>query len=125
MTATKTTEADLSLYRSFDKDTLDFVKDDYGMTEIVFEGTTDPVLVISGSEGWCGSCACLEGCCGYGETVYEIYNLRKTDDDVLYDEGERLCESCGEWVQFDDMGEANEAARWDAAERAWEMAGDR
>lgn len=118
---------DLETYQSLQQGT----RDEYGMNDMTVDGKT--VVTVSGSEGWCGSCACLEGCCGYGETVWEIYNLRITDladengenEDVAFDEGDRLCVRCGECVYFDDMDEADEAARWDAGERAWELAGDR
>lgn len=119
----------LETYRSLQDGTREYLTDDHGMTEMTFDGRT--VLVISGSEGWCGECAagCDEGCCGYGDTVWEVHNLRITEpadangeqEDVAFDEGERLCVRCGECVYHDDYREAVEAMRHDAAERVWEM----
>lgn len=120
----------LETYRSLQPATREYLTDDHGMTEMTFGSAT--VLVISGSEGWCGECSCGEGCCGYGDTVWEVRNLRITEpadengeqEDVAFDEGERLCARCGEPVYHDDYRDAVEAMREDAAERAWEMQRD-
>lgn len=117
---------DLETYQSLQDGTREYLKDDYGMTTATFG--TKTVLVISGSEGWCGECACSEGCCGYGDTVWEVRNLRITEpadengeqEEVEFDEGERLCERCGESIYHDDYRDAVEAAREAADEMAWE-----
>lgn len=114
---------DLEIYESLQQGT----RDDY---DITVDGKT---VIVSSGEGWCDSCACLEGCCGYGDTACEISGLTITrpadengeQEEISFQEGERKCLQCGEVVYFDNQDEADEAARWDAGERAWEMAGDR
>ena len=118
---------DLETYQSLQQGT----RDEYGMGETTVNGKT--VITVTAGEGWCGSCACLEGCCGYGETVFAVDTLQITsladengeNEEVTFNEGDRLCVRCGEDVYFDNQDEADEAARWDAGERAWELAGDR
>ena len=118
---------DLETYQSLQQGT----RDEYGMGETTVNGKT--VITVTAGEGWCGSCACLEGCCGYGETVFAVDSLQITsladengeNEEVTFNEGDRLCVRCGEDVYFDNQDEADEAARWDAGERAWELAGDR
>ena len=103
----------------------------YNGTSMILPGGAN--ITVTAGEGWCGSCACLEGCCGYGETVFAVDSLQITsladengeNEEVTFNEGDRLCLRCGEDVYFDNQDEADEAARWDAGERAWELAGDR
>ena len=133
MTATKTT-ASVDLYRTLLPQTREYLREDYGMAERTFGDRT--VLTVPGFDGWCDECACSEcydrnGCgCGYVMTTYEVIDLRITSpadangeqEDVAFDTDARLCEECGEDVHFEDWRESMEAAREDAAERAWEMA---
>jgi hypothetical protein len=126
----------LETYRSLQPATREYLTDDHGMTEMKFDDTT--AVVISGGEGWCDSCACRycggrDGCgCGDVGTVYVVENLRITEpadengeqEDVAFDEGERLCAVCGDEVYHDSWSEAREAAREDAAERAGEARRD-
>lgn len=127
---------DLTVYAGLVPQTRDYLADEYGMNQMTFDGGKTYMLVASDSDGWCDSCACsdcggMDGCgCGDVGTVVTIHNLRVTTpadedgegEDVSFDYGDRLCESCGEQVYHDTWSEFDEAAREDAAERAWEMA---
>ena len=135
MTATKTQDQSLALYRGLTDVTKESLKDEYGMTETLFDKDGEPVLNISGgSEGWCESCSCWDcgedGCgCGYMDTVTVVVNLRVLSEpdkdgeqEVDWDEGDQLCERCGEVMYYATFREARDAAREAYEEMQFEAA---
>lgn len=132
MVATKDKDLSLTIHRGLTDTTKASLKDEYGMTEILFDKDGEPVLATSGGEGWCESCSCWDcgedGCgCGYVDTVTVVVNMRvlsepdaSGEQETIWDEGDQLCERCGETIYHATFRDAREAARHDAAERAWE-----
>lgn len=135
MTATKEKDQSLTVYRGLTEVTKASLKDEYGMTETLFDKDGEPVLNMSvGGEGWCESCSCWDcgedGCgCGYMDTVTVVVNLRVLSEpdkdgeqEVDWDEGDQLCERCGEVIYYATFREAREAAREDYEEMMFEAA---
>ena len=135
MSATKNKDQSLAVYRGLTEETKASLKDEFGLTETLFDKDGEPVLNMSaGGEGWCESCSCWDcgedGCgCGYMDTVTVVVNLRVLsgpdkdgEQEVDWDEGDQLCERCGEVMYYATFREAREAAREDYEEMMFEAA---
>jgi len=135
VTATNNQDQSLTIYRGLTEVTKASLKDEFGLTETLFDKDGEPVLNMSaGGEGWCESCSCWDcgedGCgCGYMDTVTVVVNLRVLsgpdkdgEQEVDWDEGDRVCERCGEVIYHATFREARDAAREDYEEMMFEAA---
>jgi hypothetical protein len=109
--------SDLAFYDSLNDAVKAYLKDEFGTIATKYHGQG---TLIGGESGWSeGYCT---NCYEYVETAEVIYNLRweAGSDLPTWDESEEICTDCGEAIYFRDEDAAHEAAREDAAERAWE-----
>lgn len=112
-----TSPSDVAFYDALTDAMRADLKDEWGTMLLTLNERT---ILLGGECGWSeGFCS---DCGEYVETASIVYNLRwdAGSDQPQWDEADEVCTDCGEVVHYREKSEAVEAARQDAAERAWE-----